>query len=79
VPLVVTGLVCHYYFDEAASGTDPTSAADARGNCYNLTDMDYDISNIAWNEISGSRALDSLEKTGDQYVRRLIKDSSDAL
>jgi hypothetical protein len=79
MPLLTTGLVCRYYFDEAASGTTPTSVLDASGNSYHLTEVNYGSGNMAYTEVSGDRGLDCSATTGAQRARRSINNTSDAL
>ena len=76
--LVDTGLVCRYYFDEAASGTTPTQIDDASANAYHLTTVNYGASS-AYTEVSGNRGFDSTATTGTQRASRAIDDTSDAL
>ena len=80
MPLVDTGLVCRYYFDEAASGQAPTSVADASSNNLPLTEINYGGTNLNWVEPSaGQRGLNSASVTGTQRARRTIGNSGDAL
>jgi hypothetical protein len=79
MPLVNTGLVCRYYFDEAASGSTPTQVDDTSGNAYHLTEINYGGGNLAWNEISGNRGLESTSTSGTQRARRSVNNTSDAL
>lgn len=79
MPLVDTGLVCRYYFDEAASGSAPTTVIDASGNGYDLNEINYGSGNLAYSETSGNRALESSSTTGAQRARRAIDNTSDVL
>jgi hypothetical protein len=79
MPLVDTGLVCRYYFDEAASGTTPTAVEDHSSNNYDLTEIDYGAGNMFYTEVSGNRGLESTVTTGVQRARRTVSDTSDAL
>lgn len=78
--LVNTGLLVRYKIDEAASGTTPTALVDSSGNGYNLTTINYGAGNMAYNEVSGNRGLDSTTSaSGDQQVKRQISDTSDTV
>ena len=77
MPLVDTGLVVRYYFDEAASGSAPTEVVDASSNAYDLTTINYGSGNLAYNEVSGNRGLESTSTTGTQRAVRAMS-SGDA-
>jgi hypothetical protein len=80
VALSDTGLLVRYYFDEAASGTSPTSVADAGPNGYDLTDVNYGSGNLSWSEVSsGRRGLTSTSNTGTQRANYPIGSSGDAV
>lgn len=78
MPLVDTGLVCRYYFDEAASGTTPTQVDDTSSNAYHLTEINYGSGNMAYTEVGGNRGLESTSASGAQRIRETINDTSDA-
>lgn len=79
MPLTDTNLVVRYYFDEAASGTSPTSIADLSGVgvAYDLDDIGYDSGGMDWTEDSGNRGIEGHNITGQHYARRAIDDVSD--
>lgn len=68
-----------YHVDEAASGSAPTSLADASGNAYDLT-LNYGSGNMAWTEpAAGQRGLDIGAVTGAQGAERAVGPSGEAL
>jgi len=80
MPLVNTNLLVRYLANEAASGTSPTSVADASGNAYHLDAMDYGSGNMAWIEPSaGKRGLETTTRDAGGYARHQINNTSDLI
>lgn len=78
MPLVNTGLVARYFFDEAASGTSPTAVVDHSGNSFDLNDVNYS-STMAYTELGGQRGLEATATGGSHYARRVLADGTDPL
>lgn len=75
-----SGLLVRYYFDEAASGTTPTTVEDSSGNNLDLT-LNYGAgsSDLEWTEVSGNRGLESKDTAGNQRAVYAINNTADAL
>jgi hypothetical protein len=76
--LINTALAVRYYFDEASSGTTPTTALDHGGADAPLT-LDYGSGNMAYALLNNNRGLDSSAVTGTQKASRSINDETDAI
>jgi hypothetical protein len=70
--LVSRGIVARYPFDEAASGTTPTTVVDVSGNGFDLTEINYGSGNMSYTEVGGQRGIESTSTTGTQRARESI-------
>jgi hypothetical protein len=76
--LINLSLVMRYYFDEAASGSTPTTVTDWGVASANLT-LDYGSGNLSYVTVGANRGLESTSVTGTQKASRVIDDTSDTI
>jgi len=70
---------CRFPFDEAASGTAPSTIVDISGNDYDLDDVVYSTTMNFDEDADGNRGLESTDETGNHYAKHAINDTSDAV